>query len=294
MIKIIAGTNQEILATNLSQHLNYHYVVSEISKYQDQEYCIKIAENLQQHDVIIIAATATSSANDRLMELLLLADAARHADAGKIVAIMPYYGYARESNLSAGAPLSAQLVAKLLEAASIDKIITIDLHTDKIKDFFNIPVINLYPTGLFMEHLTNIENAIVIAPDHGAINRASVFSHKLGLALGVMEKTRQNSSSMHNLNIEVAGKNCIIIDDIIDSGNTIVKATELLISRGAKSVIACVTHGVFSNEANLLIQKSAIEKIYLTNSIINNHLSEKCRVADIVNLLITALQDNIN
>jgi ribose-phosphate pyrophosphokinase len=292
-MKILAGTNQQILATNLAQHLNYHYVVSDIAKYQDQEYCIKITQNLQHQDVIIIQSTSTS-ANDRLMELLLLVDAARHADAGKITAIMPYYGYAREANPHVGAPLSAKLVAKLLEVAGIDEIITLDLHHNKIKDFFNIPVVNLDPSALFMPYLKNIENAVIIAPDQGAIQRASIFSNRLTLKLGSMEKTRHNNCHMHNLNIKVQDKNCIIIDDIIDSGNTLVKATDLLMNQGARSVIACVSHGVFSNDANLLIEKSAIEKIYLSNSIVNQNLSRKCSVVSIADLLVDVLSKNIN
>ena len=289
---IIAGSSNPSLAKNIAAKIVAPCIQANIKRFEDQELRIQVEGRLYEQDAIIIQSTS-KPANDHLIELLLLADTARRAGASRIIAIIPYFGYSRQDRPSyAHGPISASLVANLLEAAGIDRVITLDLHSKQIEGFFKIGVQNLDPFTLFVHLFADKKDHIIVSPDIGGLTRAKEFSHNLGYPLAVINKTRSPAGecSMDKVIGEVKAKHCIIVDDIIDTAGTICKAAELLMSKGALSVTACVTHPVLSGNAITLIDESALRKLYVTNSIIHPNLSNKIEVIAIDEILANSLK----
>lgn len=248
-------------------------IKAEIKRFENQELMVKIDESLGTQDIVIIHSIS-NPINDNLMELLLVANAAKEAN--NITALIPYFGYSRQDR----AGQAIELVVKLLKTAGIDRIITLDLHS-------NHPEIeNIDPSPLWQELFLD-KKYVVVSPDFGGKTRAENFSKLMGYDLAIIRKTRDSNGkcAMSEIQGKIAGRDCIIIDDIIDSGGTICKAAELLINQGALSVKACVTHPVFSKGAIELIENSPIEKLYVSNSIPQKDLPNKIKVVDIEKIL---------
>ena len=290
MTKIIAGTSSKKLAEQLSENLKITQIEAFIEHFEDGELRVQLASSTSEEDVIIVQSI-TNPANDHLMELLLLVDAAKRSGARRVIALVPYLGYSRQDQPSHNGPVSAHLVAKLIEAAGVDHLITIDLHSQQIEGFFKIGVQNIETATLFAEFLKGRSNLIIVSPDAGSTVRARKLSSMLGVGIAVINKIRKshNTCQMYGVTGDVAGKHCVLIDDIIDTGETLCKAAELLVQHGALSVEAMVTHAVFSRQALGNVEKSNIKKIAITNSIEQTGLPDTFMVANMVPLLIDAL-----
>ena len=287
MAKIIAGSNGHQLAKYFSQTLKIEYTDAHINRFADQELRIEIPMDLGGQEVIIVQSTS-QPANDHLMELLLLIDAAKNAGAKRVIAVVPYFGYSRQDHLSyQGAPISAKLVARLLETAGVDCLITLDLHAKQVENFFTITVHNVDTVALFASNLEERKNLVIISPDIGGIERAQLLSHHLGVSFALINKSRQRYNICHMNQVlgNISNKNCIIIDDIVDTGGTLCKAADLLIQQGALRVEAVVTHGVLSGDAVDNIMASGLSNIAITNSITHPRLPDHFVVVDVAPLL---------
>ena len=292
MTKIIAGSASLQLANQICQNLGVPQVEAFIERYQDEELRVQLADNVFENDVIIVQSTS-KPANDHLIELLLLIDAAKRSGARRVIACVPYFGYSRQDRPSyANGPISARLVATMLEAAGVDHLITLDLHSQQAEGFFKIGVQNIETITLFAGLLKNRPNLMIVSPDIGGIIRARKLSGLLGVDLAVINKVRKshNICQMGEVIGNVAGFNCVLVDDIIDTGGTLCQAAELLMQSGALSVEVVVTHAVLSGQSVANIAKSAITKITVTGSIEQTNLPDKFIVADIVPLLWNSLK----
>ncbi len=292
MTRIIAGTSNPKLAQQLSKDLNIKSTITHIKRFQDGELRIQIIDNIRDDDVIIMQSTSKPT-NDNLIELLLLIDAAKHAGANCITALIPYFGYSRQDKPSYPfGPVSARLVATLLEATGAHHVITLDLHSQHSEEFFKINIKNIDATALFIEPLKNRSNIVIVSPDSGGTTRARKLSELLKTDLAVINKTRQapNICQMDKITGNVSNHHCIIIDDIIDTGKTLCKATDLLVQCGALSVEAFASHAVLSGQAASDLENSPLKKITITNSITHENLPSKFEILNIAPLFIQNLQ----
>ncbi len=286
---IFAGRASRKLSKTISHKLNSRIANVNIKKFSDGEICLKIKQNIAGQVVIIIQSTS-KPVNDHLIELLLLIRAARSAEAKKIIVLMPYFGYGRsDKKFSDSSVIAAELVAELIEKAGADQIIFVDLHSEKILDFFSIPASNINLIDQYLAQIKCKENLIIVSPDYGGKARAFMLANKLDVGLVVIAKKRLVNNSCfirHVDNIDkINGKNCLIIDDIIDTGQTICKAAEFLLQHGAISVSCMASHGVLSKEAIKSLENSAIENIYLSNSISLEKLNHKFKIIDLAEKL---------
>lgn len=293
-IKILAGLSNQKLACHLALELGVDYVKTNITNFADSETRVQITENVDQCDVIIVQST-TKPTNDRLMELLLLIDAAKRTGAKTITTVLPYFGYSRQDRQYCPyTPVSADLVAKLLEAAGSDTVVTIDLHSKSIEKSFSIPIINLDIISLLIPIIMNYSvPAVIVFPDIGGFTRtAKAIGKVANIPIVMINKIRDQDDKpqMSKMIGAVEGKRCLLVDDIIDSGETMYEAANLLIKQGALSVDVFVTHPVLSNSATQLIQTSCIEALYVTDTIENNNLPSKFHVLSVVPIIIKALQ----
>ncbi len=259
--------------------------VAEISQFSDGEINVQISESVRGRDVFIIQSTCVP-ANDNLMELLILTDALRRSSAKSITAVIPYYGYARQDRKAAPrVPITAKLVANLLESAGITRIVTMDLHAGQIQGFFDIPVDNLYGSKSFIEYIErkNLKNPIVASPDVGGVARARYLAEKLGLDLVIVDKRREKANSSEVMNIigDVTGKDVILVDDIIDTAGTITHGAKALKEKGANSVMACCSHPVLSGPAYDRITKSDLDELVVCDTIPLKKECEKITVLSI-------------
>ena len=273
-MKLLAGNSNKNLSKKIAKYLKTKLVNSSIRKFADGEIYIEINENIRGNSIFIIQSIS-SPANDNLMELLLCIDALKRSSAKNITAVIPYYGYARQDRkVVPRTSISAKLVSNLITKAGADRVVTIDLHAGQIQGFFDIPVDNLFGTPIFARHVKkNIKdkNIICVAPDVGGVERARALGKLLDVELAIIDKRRPTPGKSKVMNIigNVKDKTCIMVDDIIDSGGTIVNAAKALKDRGAKDVYVYVTHGVLTGEAVKKIKKSSIKKLVLTDSIDN-------------------------
>lgn len=240
-------------------------------KFSDGELSIKLDENVRGKDVFIVQPIS-NPANDHLIELLLILDALRRSSAKRITAVIPYYGYGRQDRKAEPrVPISARVVADLIQALNPDRILTMDLHADQIQGFFNIPVDHLYFSAVLVEYLRslNLEDLVVVSPDSGGAERARYLGKKVNASLAIIDKRRPKANVSEVMNIigEVDNKNCIILDDMIDTAGTICKAANALLAKGAKSVICCATHGVLSGESVKRLNEVNFKEVILSNSI---------------------------
>jgi ribose-phosphate pyrophosphokinase len=273
---IIGLSNGSHIAKSVAKSLKLEYVDPEVTRFADGEILVKVKTTVRNRNVYLFQSTS-NPVNDNLMELLIAIDMLKRASANKITVIIPYYGYARQDRKSSGRePITAKLVADLITKAGAHKVILLDIHSEQIQGFFDIPVDTLRSTYTLLSNVIkdiNQKNWTIISPDYGAVKRARRIATALELPLAIVDKRRPKPNQVEVSNVlgEVNKRDCIIVDDMIDTGNTIIKASELLMQKGAKSVNIVVTHGVFSKNALENLKKSnekgTIKKIYVTNSI---------------------------
>ena len=274
-MKILTGNSNKNLSKKISKYLKNKLVNSSIRRFSDGEIYIEINENIRGNSIFIIQSISYP-ANDNLMELLLCIDALKRSSAKNITAVIPYFGYARQDRkVVPRTSISAKLVSNLITNAGADRVVTVDLHAGQIQGFFDIPVDNLFSTPIFSRHIKkniNKKNLICVAPDVGGVERARALGKILDVGLAIIDKRRPAAGKSQVMNVigSVKGKTCLIVDDIIDSGGTIVNAAKALKDRGAKEVHVYVTHGVLSGEAVEKIKKSHIKNLVLTDTIDND------------------------
>ena len=271
-MKIITGTSNIPLAKEVADYINIPLANAAIKLFADDEVFVEIKENIRGEDVFVICSTSYP-ANDNLVELLVTIDALKRASAKRITAVMPYYGYARQDRKAGPrTPISAKLVANLITTAGADRVLTIDLHAEQIQGFFDIPTDNLFAGPVFAKEINKkfeADNLVAVSPDVGGVVRTRGIANKLGASIAIIDKRRPKPGESEIMNIvgEVNGKDCIILDDIIDSAGTICNAADKLIEVGARSVAAYITHGVLTGEALKRVEKSGLTELVVTNSI---------------------------
>jgi len=297
-MKLLTGNSNKNLSQKISKHLKTKLVHSSIRKFADGEIYIEINENIRGNSIFLIQSSS-APANDNLMELLLCIDALKRSSAKNITAVIPYFGYARQDRkVAPRTSISAKLVSNLITKAGADRIVTVDLHAGQIQGFFDIPVDNLFATPIFARHVKkNLKNKnlICVSPDVGGVERTRALARKLDIGIAIIDKRRPAPGKSQVMNVigNVKDKICIIIDDIIDSGGTIVNAAQALINRGAKEVHVYITHGVLSGEAVNKIKNSKIKKLVITDTIDNYDKIKKAKnieVLTISNLLAEAIK----
>ena len=273
-MKIISCTNNRELSKEIAKKLNKKLVDTKIIRFADGEVYVEINENMRGQDVFIIQSTCTP-VNDSIMELLICIDALRRASAKSITAVLPYFAYARQDRkVSPRSPISAKLFANLLMGSGASRVLTMDLHANQIQGFFDIPVDNLFAGPTFVQHIKkNIKSKslVCVAPDVGGVERTRAIGKRLSADLAIIDKRRSRPGKSEVMNVigNVKNKVCVIIDDLVDSGGTIVNAAAALKSKGAKDVYAYVVHGVLTGEAVKKINTSKIKKFIISNSIMN-------------------------
>lgn len=273
-IKVFTGNSHPELANEIAKILGVPMGASKVSTFSDGEISVDINETVRGADVFIVQSTC-SPVNNNLMELLIIIDAFKRASAGRINAVIPYYGYARQDRKAKSRdPITAKLVADLLTAAGADRVLTMDLHASQIQGYFNIPVDHLMGAPILAKHfvkkgLADQDDVVVVSPDLGSVTRARKFADRLHAPIAIIDKRRPKANVSEIMNIigEVEGKKCILIDDMIDTAGTIANAANALKDLGATAVYACCTHGVLSGPAFERINNSAIEELVMLNTI---------------------------
>ncbi len=269
--KIFSGTANEPLADEVCNFLSLHRGASQVTRFRDGECYVQIQENVRGADVFVLQSTCRP-VDEHLMELLLMIDALKRASARRITAVIPYYGYARQDRKDKPrVPISSKLVADLLTTAGADRALVVDLHAPQLQGFFNIPVDHLFGSPVLVSHFKelNLPNLTVVSPDAGGVERARFFAKKMDAALAIVDKRRveMNVAEVMHVIGDVNGRNCLIIDDLIDTAGTLVKTAAALIENGATAVYACCSHPVFSPPAIENISQSAITQVVVTNTI---------------------------
>ena len=269
--KVFAGNSHTELAEEIASIMGKPLGRATVNKFSDGEISVNLWETVRGSDCYIVQSTS-DPVNDNLMELLIMIDAMKRASAGRINAIIPYYGYARQDRKAkARDPITAKLVANLLVAAGADRVLTMDLHASQIQGYFDIPVDHLVGMPILAKYFTDqdLENVVIVSPDHGSVTRARNMAQPLGAPIAIVDKRRPepNKSEIMHIIGDIEGKNCILVDDMIDTAGTITNAANALREMGATSVRACATHGVLSGPAIERIENSAIEELVLLNTI---------------------------
>ncbi len=286
---LFSGTANPELAQEVSKYLEQPLSKAKITRFSDNEISIKIQESVRGKDVFIIQPTA-APVNFNLMELLIMVDALKRSSARSITAVVPYYGYARQDRKAEPrVPISAKLVANLMETAGITRVVTVDLHASQIQGFFDIPVDNLYGAVLFNDYVKskNLKNPVVASPDIGGVARARYFAKTMGLEMVIVDKRREKANESEVMNIigNVEGKDVIMIDDMVDTAGTMVKAAAALKAKGATSVMACCTHPVLSGPAYERIENGELDELVVTNTIPMKQHSDKIKVLSTARML---------
>lgn len=271
-MKLFAGNSNRVLAESVAQYLNIPLGKATVRRFADQEIFVEIQENVRGEDVFVLQSTSYP-ANDHLMELLIMIDAFRRSSARRITAVLPYFGYARQDRKPGPrTPISAKLVANLITEAGASRVLTLDLHAGQIQGFFDIPTDNLYSVPVIVRDVKanySNGNCMVVSPDVGGVVRARSLAKRIDAQLAIVDKRRERPGESEVMNVigDVTGKDCLLFDDIVDSGGTLCNAAEALLSKGAKSVTAYITHGVLSGGAVARIASSKLKELVITNSI---------------------------
>ena len=283
--KIFSGTANPAFSKKISHYLSLPLSEATIKRFSDGEISVQIGESVRGKDIFIVQPTC-APANVNLMELLILTDALKRSSASSIPAVVPYFGYARQDRKAAPrVPITAKLVANMMQTAGIDRVVTIDLHAGQIQGFFDIPVDNLYGSIIFNDHIKNknLKNPIIASPDIGGVARARSVAKALNLDIVIVDKRREKANESEVMNVigDVAGKDVILVDDMIDTGGTIVKAAKVFKERGATSVMACCTHAVLSGKAYENLADSALDELVVTDTIPLREENEKIKVLSV-------------
>ncbi|HEY0033546.1 MAG TPA: ribose-phosphate pyrophosphokinase [Devosia sp.] len=271
-MKLVTGNSNRALAQSIASYLELPLTDCTVKRFADKEIYVEIHENVRGEDVFVLQSTSFP-ANDNLMELLILTDALRRSSARRITAVLPYFGYARQDRRAAGrTPISAKLVANLIAGAGVNRVITLDLHAAQIQGFFDIPTDNLYSAPVMtrdIEEHYDTNNLMIVSPDVGGVARARAIAQRIGADLAIVDKRRPRAGVSEVMNIigDVEGHSCLLIDDIVDSGGTLINAAEALLKAGAKEVSAYITHGVLSEGASERIGASKLKELVITDSI---------------------------
>lgn len=281
-IKLVSGNSNPRLAEAIAACLRTPLAKAVVRRFADMEIFVEILENVRGSDVFVIQSTSYP-ANDHLMELLIIIDALRRASARRITAVVPYFGYARQDRKPGPrTPISAKLVANMITGAGADRVLTLDLHAGQIQGFFDIPTDNLYAAPVMVRDIRDrfdLSTVMVVSPDVGGVVRARGLAKRINAPLAIIDKRRERAGESEVMNVigEVSGRTCILVDDIVDSGGTLVNAADALLDQGAKDVYAYITHGVLSGGAVARITASRIKELVITDSI---QASEAVRVAE--------------
>ena len=286
---IFSGTANPELSEEIAKYLELPLSKASINRFSDGEINIQIAESVRGKDVFIVQPTC-APANGNLMELLIMTDALKRSSAKSITAIVPYFGYARQDRKAAPrVPITAKLVANMIETAGISRMVTVDLHASQIQGFFDIPVDNLYGAILFLDYIKskNFKNPVIASPDIGGVARARYFAKKLGLDMVIVDKRREKANQSEVMNVigEVKGKDVILIDDMIDTAGTMVQGAQALKDLGAASVMACCTHPVLSGPALDRIQNGALDELVVANTIPMKQSCKKIKMLSTATML---------
>ncbi len=280
---VFTGNANPTLAAEIANHLGIEVGAAHVGRFSDGEVTVEINQNVRARDVFVVQSTCAPT-NESLMELLIMVDALKRASAERISAVIPYYGYARQDRRprSSRVPISAKLVADLLQTAGVARVLTMDLHADQIQGFFNVPVDNIYASPVLLGDLRtkNYEDLIVVSPDVGGVVRARALAKQLGCDLAIIDKRRPKANVSEVMNVigDIEGRNCVIMDDMIDTAGTLVKAAEVLKTRGAKKVYAYCTHPIFSGPAIERIAKGdALDEVVVTNTIPLSEAGRACK-----------------
>ena len=297
-MNIISGNSNQQLAEEVAAELGENIVNVTVTKFSDQEVFVEILENVRGKNLFVIQSTS-APANDHLMELLITIDTLKRASENTITAVMPYFGYARQDRkVGPRTPISAKLVANILTSAGIDRLLTIDLHAGQIQGFFDIPVDNLYAAPIITNDIKEKyknSDIVVISPDVGGVVRARNIANRINANLAIVDKRRDKANVSEVMNIigDIKNKDCLVVDDIVDTAGTLCNAAEALINSGAKSVSAYITHGVLSGPAIKRIAKSKLTELVITNSIAASKEivdSDKIRVLNLASLIAEAIR----
>ena len=299
-MKVFSGNSNVNLAKDICKLIGIQLGNAEISHFADGEVSASIYESVRGSDVFLVQSTSRP-VNDNLMELLVMTDAMRRASAGRITAVIPYFGYARQDRKTkARDPISAKLVANMIVAAGADRVLTMDLHAAQIQGFFDIPMDNLYGNPVFVDYYAKkfgerCEDMVVVSPDVGSVARARTFAQKLHMSLAIVDKRRQKANQSEVMNIigDVAGKDCILFDDMVDTGGSLCNAAKAIVEvGGAKSVYACASHGVLSGPAVERVNGSPIKELAFLDTIapIEASLSDKIKYLTVAPVFAEAIE----
>jgi ribose-phosphate pyrophosphokinase len=296
-IKLVSGNSNPALAQAIAEGLGLPLTKAVVRRFADMEIFVEIQENVRGSDVFILQSTSYP-ANDHLMELLIITDALRRASARRITAVIPYFGYARQDRKSGSrTPISAKLVANLITHAGADRVMTVDLHAAQIQGFFDIPTDNLFASPVMVRDIRerfDLSNVMVVSPDVGGVVRARGLAKRINTPMAIIDKRRERAGESEVMNVigEVAGYTCILIDDIVDSGGTLVNAADALLANGAKEVYAYITLGVLSGGAAARITTSKLKELVITDSILPTEavrLAKNIRTLSIATLIAEAI-----
>lgn len=295
---IFSGNSNKSLAEGIVARLGMRLGAATVSKFSDGEIMVKINESVRGRDVFVVQPTNAPS-DTNLMELMIMADALKRASANTITAIMPYFGYSRQDRASEPrVPITSKLVANLITTSGVDRVVTMDLHAGQIQGFFDIPVDNLYALPVFYKYMqdNNLcnEDTVIVSPDAGGVARARTYAKKFGMPLAIIDKRRSSPNVAKVMHVigDVAGKKCILIDDMIDTAGTLTEAAAALMENGAVSVKAMATHGILSGPAIDRIGASVIEKVIITDTIDNTRLKDfaKLEILSVSGILATSIE----
>ena len=291
--KVFSGTNSRYLAEKICASLGCPLGRMNIEHFADGEFSVSYEESIRGHQVFLVQSTFPSS--DNIMELLLMIDAAKRASARSIVAVIPYFGWARQDRKDKPrVSIGAKLIADMLSAAGINRLITMDLHADQIQGFFNVPVDHLYASAIFIEYIKslNTENLVIATPDVGGTKRASSYAKFFGIPMVICYKLRKKANEISEMQIigDVTDMDVLLVDDIFDTAGTITKAADLMLAAGARSVRAMASHAVMSDPASTRVDQSALTEIVFTDSIPYSKKSEKVKVVSVADMFADAIR----
>ncbi len=291
--KVFSGTNSRYLAEKICASLGCPLGRMNIEHFADGEFSVSYEESIRGHQVFLVQSTFPSS--DNIMELLLMIDAAKRASARSIVAVIPYFGWARQDRKDKPrVSIGAKLIADMLSAAGINRLITMDLHADQIQGFFNVPVDHLYASAIFIEYIKslNTENLVIATPDVGGTKRASSYAKFFGIPMVICYKLRKKANEISEMQIigDVTDMDVLLVDDIVDTAGTITKAADLMLAAGARSVRAMASHAVMSDPASTRVDQSALTEIVFTDSIPYSKKSEKVKVVSVADMFADAIR----